>query len=109
MFSDALILSSCPLILGLKYTRILLCTVNVEAQMDYSISKKWSLSIYGEQNLDARRYRGLSSEVIPTTLGSNIILKINKGWKLKTDVRYQYNTIRKKWEWVPQVSISYEW
>lgn len=82
---------------------------HVEAQMDYSISKKWSLSIYGEQNLDARRYRGLSSEVIPTTLGSNIILKINKGWKLKTDVRYQYNTIRKKWEWVPQVSISYEW
>mgnify|MGYP001157768598 FL=1 len=82
---------------------------HVEVQMDYSISKKWSLSIYGEQNLDARRYRGLSSEVIPTTLGSNIILKINKGWKLKTDVRYQYNTIRKKWEWVPQVSISYEW
>ena len=29
MFSDALILSSCPLILGLKYTRILLCTVKV--------------------------------------------------------------------------------
>ena len=27
--SDALILSSCPLILGLKYTRILLCTVKV--------------------------------------------------------------------------------
>lgn len=82
---------------------------HIQTQVDYRISKKWSLSIYGEQNLDTRRYRGLSSEVVPTTLGSNIIFKISKGWKLKTGVQYQHNTIRKKWEWVPQVSISYEW
>ena len=51
--------------------------------MDYKLSKKWFLSIYGKQNLDTRRYRGLSSEAIPTTLGSDIVLKIGKGWKLK--------------------------
>lgn len=46
---------------------------------------------------------------IPTTLGSDIVLKVGKGWKLKTGVQYQYNTIQKRWEWVPQISISYEW
>lgn len=82
---------------------------HIHTQMNYRLSKKWSLSIYGEQNLDTRRYRGLSSEVIPTTLGSNLVFKIGKGWKLKTSVQYQYNIIQKRWEWVPQVSISYEW
>lgn len=82
---------------------------HIQTQMDYKLSKKWFLSIYGEQNLDTRRYRGLSSEAIPTTLGSDIILKIGKGWKLKTGVQYQYNTIQKRWEWMPQISISYEW
>ena len=75
----------------------------------YKLSKKWFLSIYGKQNLDTRRYRGLSSEAIPTTLGSDIVLKVGKGWKLKTGVQYQYNTIQKRWEWVPQICISYEW
>ena len=63
--------------------------------MDYKLSKKWFLSIYGKQNLDTRKYRGLSSEAIPTTLGSDIVLKVGKGWKLKTGVQYQYNTIQK--------------
>lgn len=82
---------------------------HIQTQMDYKLSKKWFLSIYGKQNLDTRRYRGLSSEAIPTTLGSDIVLKIGKGWKLKTSVQYQYNTIQKRWEWVPQICISYEW
>ena len=62
--------------------------------MDYKLSKKWFLSIYGKQNLDTRRYRGLSSEAIPTTLGSDIVLKVGKGWKLKTGEQYQYNNIK---------------
>ncbi|UVR90276.1 DUF4858 domain-containing protein [Bacteroides thetaiotaomicron] len=48
---------------------------HIQTQMDYKLSKKWFLNIYGEQNLDTRRYRGLSSEAIPTTLGSDIVLK----------------------------------
>ena len=48
---------------------------HIQTQMDYKLSKKWFLSIYGKQNLDTRRYRGLSSEAIPTTLGSDIVLK----------------------------------
>ena len=82
---------------------------HIQTQMDYKLSKEWFLSIYGKQNLDTRKYRGLSSEAIPTTLGSDIVLKVGKGWKLKTGVQYQYNTIQKRWEWVPQISISYEW
>ena len=82
---------------------------HIQTQMVYKLSKKWFLSIYGKQNLDTRRYRGLSSEAIPTTLGSDIVLKVGKGWKLKTGVQYQYNTIQKRWEWVPQICISYEW
>ena len=50
-----------------------------------------------------------AQEAIPTTLGSDIVLKVGKGWKLKTGVQYQYNTIQKRWEWVPQICISYEW
>ena len=53
--------------------------------------------------------RGLPSEVEPTQLGSNVVFKINKNWKIKTGMQYQYNAIRKRWEWIPQVSVSYEW
>ncbi|KAA3934810.1 DUF4858 domain-containing protein, partial [Bacteroides ovatus] len=24
-------------------------------------------------------------------------------------VQYQYNVLRKRWEWIPQISVSYEW
>ncbi|KAA3937523.1 DUF4858 domain-containing protein, partial [Bacteroides ovatus] len=27
----------------------------------------------------------------------------------KTGVQYQYNVLRKRWEWIPQISVSYEW
>lgn len=82
---------------------------HIQTLVEYKFSKKWSLNIYGTQNLDTRKHRGLPSEVEPTQLGSNIILKINKNWKIKTGMQYQYNALRKRWEWIPQVSVSYEW
>ena len=82
---------------------------HIQSQMEYKLSFRWSLDIYGSQNLDTRRYRGLPSEVEPTKLGSNVVFKINKNWKIKTGMQYQYNAIRKRWEWIPQVSVSYEW
>lgn len=82
---------------------------HIQSQMEYKISSKWSLNIYGTQNLDTRRYRGLPSEVEPTQLGGNVVLKINKNWKIKTGMQYQYNAIRKRWEWIPQFSVSFEW
>mgnify|MGYP001514299665 CR=1 FL=1 len=82
---------------------------HIQSQMEYKLSSRWSLDIYGSQNLDTRRYRGLPSEVEPTKLGSNVVFKINKNWKIKTGMQYQYNAIRKRWEWIPQVSVSYEW
>ena len=82
---------------------------HIQSQMEYKLSSRWSLDIYGSQNLDTRRYRGLPSEVEPTKFGSNVIFKINKNWKIKTGMQYQYNAIRKRWEWIPQVSVSYEW
>lgn len=82
---------------------------HIQTLIDYKFSKKWSLNIYGTQNLDTRKHRGLPSEVEPTQLGSNIVLKINKNWKIKTGMQYQYNALRKRWEWIPQVSVSYEW
>ena len=82
---------------------------HIQSQMEYKLSSRWSLDIYGSQNLDTRRYRGLPSEVEPTKLGSNVVFKINKNWKSKTGMQYQYNAIRKRWEWIPQVSVSYEW
>ena len=81
----------------------------IQTLIDYKFSKKWSLNIYGTQNLDTRKHRGLPSEVEPTQLGSNIVLRINKNWKIKTGMQYQYNALRKRWEWIPQVSVSYEW
>ena len=82
---------------------------HIQTLIDYKFSKKWSLNIYGTQNLDTRKHRGLPSEVEPTQLGSNIVLRINKNWKIKTGMQYQYNALRKRWEWIPQVSVSYEW
>ncbi len=66
--------------------------------MEYHLSNKWTLSIYGMQNLNNRRYRGLPSEAIPTEVGSNISFKLNKHWKIKTGIQYQHNMILKKWE-----------
>lgn len=82
---------------------------HIQSQIEYNLSPKWSLNIYGVQNLDTRKHRGLPSEVEPTQLGSNVVLKINKNWKIKTGVQYQYNVLRKRWEWIPQISVSYEW
>ena len=82
---------------------------HIQSQIEYNLSPKWSLNIYGVQNLDTRKHRGLPSEVEPTRLGSNVVLKINKNWKIKTGVQYQYNVLRKRWEWIPQISVSYEW
>lgn len=82
---------------------------HIQTLIEYKFSKKWSLNIYGTQNLDTRKHRGLPSEVEPIQLGSNIVLKINKNWKIKTGMQYQYNALRKRWEWIPQVSVSYEW
>lgn len=82
---------------------------HIQTLVEYKFSKKWSLNIYGTQNLDTRKHRGLPSEVEPTQLGSNIVLRINKNWKIKTGMQYQYNALRKRWEWIPQVSVSYEW
>lgn len=77
--------------------------------MEYHLSNKWTLSIYGMQNLNNRRYRGLPSEAIPTEVGSNISFKLNKHWKIKTGIQYQHNMILKKWEWIPQCNITYSW
>lgn len=82
---------------------------HIQTLIEYKFSKKWSLNIYGTQNLDTRKHRGLPSEVEPTQLGSDIVLRINKNWKIKTGMQYQYNTLRKRWEWIPQASVSYEW
>lgn len=82
---------------------------HIQTLIEYKFSQKWSLNIYGSQNLNTRKYRGLPSEVEPTQLGGNVVLKINKNWKIKTGMQYQYNALRKRWEWIPQVSVSYEW
>ena len=82
---------------------------HIQTLVEYKFSKKWSLNIYGTQNLNTQKHRGLPSEVERTQLGSNIILKINKNWKIKTGMQYQYNAIRKRWEWIPQISVLYEW
>ena len=82
---------------------------HIQTNMEYKLSDKWSLNIYGTQNLDNRRYKGLPSEVEPTAFGTHISFKINKRWKIKTDMQYQYNAILKRWEFVPQTSITYEW
>ena len=57
---------------------------HIQSQIEYNLSPKWSLNIYGVQNLDTRKHRGLPSEVEPTQLGSNVVLKINKNWKIKS-------------------------
>lgn len=80
-----------------------------QTTMEYKFSKRWSLNMYGTQNLDMRKYRGLPSEIEPTQLGSDVVYKVNKNWSIKTGVQFQHNTIRKKWEWIPQVSVSFEW
>lgn len=82
---------------------------HISTHVDYKFANKWSLNIYGIQNLDSRRYKGLPSEVIPTAIGSNIVYKVNKSWKIKAGLEYHHNTIRKKKEWIPQVSVSFEW
>lgn len=82
---------------------------HIQSTMEYNFSKRWSLNMYGTQNLDMRKYRGLPSEIEPTQLGSNVVYKVNKYWSIKTGVQFQHNTIRKKWEWIPQVSVSFEW
>lgn len=82
---------------------------HIQSQAEYNFSSKWSLNLYGSHTLDNRRYRGLPSEIEPIKLGSEVVLKINKNCKIKTGIQYQYNAIRKKWEWIPQVGMSYEW
>lgn len=82
---------------------------HIETLIDYKISKKWSLTIYGTQNLNTRKHCGVPSEVEPTQLGSHVVLKISKNWKIKTGMQYQYNALQNRWEWIPQVSVSYEW
>lgn len=82
---------------------------HIQTTMEYKFSKRWSLSMYGTQNLDMRQYRGLPSEIEPTQLGSNVVFKVNKYWSIKTGIQFQHNIIRKKWEWIPQVSVSFEW
>ena len=57
---------------------------HIQTIIEYKFSKKWSLNIYGTQNLDTRKHQGLPSEVEPTQLGSDIVLRINKNWKIKT-------------------------
>lgn len=82
---------------------------HIQTTMEYKFSKRWSLNMYGTQNLDMRKYRGLPSEIEPTQLGSDVVYKVNKNWSIKTGMQFQHNTIRKKWEWIPQVSVSFEW
>lgn len=82
---------------------------HIRTEIRYTLSPKWALNIYGSQNLDTRRYRGLPSEIEPTTLGGNISYQINRNWRIKAGLQYQYNEIRKRWEWIPQSSISYSW
>lgn len=82
---------------------------HIRTEIQYKLSSKWTLNMYGSQNLDTRRYRGLPSEIEPTTFGGNISYQINKNWKIKTGLQYQYNAIRRRWEWIPQSSISYCW
>ena len=46
---------------------------------------------------------------VSTFLPTYSLMRINKNWKIKTGMQYQYNALRKRWEWIPQVSVSYEW
>lgn len=82
---------------------------HIRTEIQYKLSSKWALNMYGSHNLDTRIYRGLPSEIEPTTFGGNISYQINKNWKINTGLQYQYNSIRRRWEWVPQSSISYSW
>lgn len=82
---------------------------HIRTEIQYKLSSKWALNMYGSQNLDTRRYRGLPSEIEPITFGGNISYQINKNWKINTGLQYQHNAIRRRWEWVPQSSISYSW
>ena len=37
------------------------------------------------------------------------VFKINKNWKIKTGMQYQYNAIRKRWEWIFVDSSLLQW
>lgn len=82
---------------------------HIQTIMEYRLSNKWSMNLYGMQNLNHRRYRGLPSEIIPTEFGGNVCFKLNMHWKIKTGIQYQHNMILRKWEWVPQCKITYSW
>lgn len=82
---------------------------HIQTQMEYKLTKRWCLNTYAIQNIDFRKYQGLPNEITPTVFSGNIVFNVNKHCKIKTGILYQYNAIRKKWEWIPQASIVYEW
>ena len=81
----------------------------VHTTLNYRISPRWSMRLSGSQNLYTRKQKGLPSEVEPTSMNSSIVYKVNKHWEIKSGASFQHNTIQRKWEWRPEIGVSFRW
>lgn len=75
--------------------------INLQRNTDIStpLNNKLRFNIYGSYALDKKRSAILPASSIPYTVGAGFSYNINKNAVIKSQTNYQYNIIKKKWEW----------
>lgn len=83
--------------------------IRIERNTNLSIplTEKLHFNIYGNYTLDKKRSVILPATSIPYVVGAGFSYHISKQFIIKSQTNYQYNIIKKRWEWFLGAGISY--
>lgn len=63
------------------------------------LNKKLHFSVYGSYTLDKKQSVILPATAIPYSVGAGFSYNVGKNMVIGTQTNYQYNIVRKDWEW----------
>lgn len=81
------------------YTENPFVSISRNTNISIPLKKKLHFNIYGNYTLDKKHSAILPVTSIPYEIGVGFSYKIGKRTVIKSQTNYQYNLIKKKWEW----------
>lgn len=68
-------------------------------------------TVYGHSKISIQYFLPIIVSLIRnrTRMEQTGFIETSANAGIRSGVQYQYNVLRKRWEWIPQISVSYEW
>lgn len=78
-----------------------------KTDIQFKFTDHLAYRVYGGYTIDKNRTVILPTTATPYYVGTGFSYSLNKKLQLKTGIEYQYNVVYKRWEWVWNSGIRF--